>query len=171
LAVPAFLDTFEQIALSKWLRESQSVFGFYFFLVIHTIGMGLVVGLNSIVDLRLLGFASSIELASLKRYFSIMWFGFAINAISGVFLVIAYPTKSFTNIDFYVKLTLIGFAIWVMWRIEKKVFGDLSLSASDMMAKGRTLAITSLILWTCAVTAGRLLAYTCYWLLYGTPCE
>ena len=171
MAVPAFLDTFEQLALSRWLRETQSLFGFYFFLVIHTIGMGLVVGLNSIVDMRLLGFASGIELPSMKRFFLIMWFGFAINAASGVFLVIAYPTKSITNPDFYVKLTLIGFAIWVMRRIQKEVFGDSSLSASEMMAKGRTLAISSLVLWTCAVTAGRLLAYTCYWLLYGTPCE
>lgn len=171
MAVPAIFDTMEQFALSRWLRETQSFFGFYFFLVIHTIGLGLVVGLNSVVDLRLLGFAREIDLSAMKRFFGIMWFGFAINAASGVFLVISYPTKSITNPDFYVKLTLIGVAIWVMWKLQKEVFGDPSLSESAMMAKGRTLAISSLVLWTCAITAGRLLAYTCSWLLYGTPCE
>jgi hypothetical protein len=171
LAVPTFLNAMEDIALSKWLRESQSVFGFYFFLVIHTIGLGLVVGVNSIVDLRILGFAREIDLNAMKRCFAIMWFGFTINAISGVFLVIAYPTKAITNWDFYVKLTLIGIAIWVMRKIQVDVFGDSSLSESAMMAKGKTLAISSLVLWTAAVTAGRLLAYTCSWLLYGTPCE
>ncbi len=171
MVVPQFLDTMESFALSKWLRESQSLFGFYFFLVIHTIGLGLVVGLNSIIDLRLLGFAPEVAIAPLKRYFSIMWFGFAINAASGVFLVLAYPTKSITNPDFYIKLTLIGIAIWVMRKTQTEVFGDSSLSESAMMTRGRTLAISSLVLWTCAVTAGRLLAYTCYWLLYGTPCE
>jgi hypothetical protein len=159
------------MALSRWLRETTSIFGFYFFLVIHTIGLGLVVGLNSIIDLRLLGFAPEISIAPLKRFFSIMWFGFAINAVSGVFLVIAYPVKSITNIDFYIKLTLIGIAIWVMNKMQKTVFGNPSLSESDMMAKGKMLAISSLVLWMSAVTAGRLLAYTCSWLMYGTPCE
>ena len=171
MALPLFLRTIEGTSFSTWMRESESPFAFYFILLFHTFGLALLVGANMVVDLRLLGVARGIPLAPLKRLFSVMWIGLAVNAVTGVLLVFAYPTKSLTNIDFYAKLTLIGFAIWVMWRIEKKVFGDLSLSASDMMAKGRTLAITSLILWTCAVTAGRLLAYTCYWLLYGTPCE
>jgi hypothetical protein len=171
LALPTFLDTMESLALSKWLRESQSIFGFYFFLVIHTIGLGLVVGLNSIVDLRILGFAREIDLTAMKKFFTVMWFGFAINAASGIFLVLAYPTKAITNWDFYVKLTLIGIAIWVMRKIQVDVFGDSSMSESAMMARGKVLAISSLALWLGAVTAGRLLAYTCTWLMYGTPCE
>jgi len=31
------------------------------------------------------------------------------NAVTGILLVFAYPTKALTNPDFYIKLALIGF--------------------------------------------------------------
>ena len=101
-----------------------------------------------------------------ERLFRIMWIGFSINAVTGVFLVIAYPTKSLTNWDFYIKLAVIGFAVWVMQRLKTVVFEDTSLSEADMMARGATLAKWSLILWFGAITAGRLLAYTYKYLTY-----
>jgi hypothetical protein len=169
LAVPEFFNTIEQSGLSTWLRESESIFSFYFILVCHTLGLALLVGVNSAVDLLLLGVASDIPLKPLKRFFPIMWLGFYVNAISGVFLVIAYPTKAFTNPVFYIKLTLIALAVTTLWAIQNRVFGDASLSEAAMAAKGRTMAKLSLALWFGAITAGRLLAYTYTWRLYDTP--
>jgi hypothetical protein len=169
LAVPEFFNTIEQSGLSTWLRESESIFSFYFILVCHTLGLALLVGMNSAVDLLLLGVASDIPLKPLKRFFPIMWLGFYVNAISGVFLVIAYPTKAFTNPVFYIKLTLIALAVTTLWAIQNRVFGDASLSEAAMVAKGRTMAKLSLALWFGAITAGRLLAYTYTWRLYDTP--
>ena len=108
MAPPLFLQTIEDTGFSTWLRESESPFAFYFILLFHTFGLALLVGANVVVDLRLLGFARGIPLAPLKRLFRIMWIGFAINAVTGVLLVIAYPTKSLTNWDFYLKLAVIG---------------------------------------------------------------
>ena len=167
MAVPEFLNTIEQSGLSTWLRESDSPFSFYFVLVFHTIGLALLVGANAVVDLRILGVARGIPLASFKRHFSIMWLGFWLNAISGVFLLIAYPTKAFTNPVFYVKLLCIALAMIVMQRTKNRVFGDPTLSETAMVARGTTLAKWSLVLWVGAITAGRLLAYTFTWLLYG----
>ncbi len=169
MAVPLFLNALEQTGFSTWLRESESVFGFYFILVVHTIGLALVVGPNAAIDLRLLGLAPEIPLPPLKNWFNLMWLGLAINAVSGVFLVLAYPSKAFTNPDFYLKLTLIGFAIWNLQRIKRQVF-DLTQSKDAMLAKGRRLAVWSLLLWAGVITAGRLLAYTCSYLVYGVPC-
>jgi hypothetical protein len=169
LAVPEFFNTIEQSGLSTWLRESESIFSFYFILVCHTLGLALLVGVNSAVDLLLLGVASDIPLKPLKRFFPVMWLGFYVNAISGVFLVIAYPTKAFTNPVFYIKLTLIALAVTTLWAIQNRVFGDASLSEAAMVAKGRTMAKLSLALWFGAITAGRLLAYTYTWRLYDTP--
>jgi hypothetical protein len=166
LAPPLFLQAIEDTGFSTWLRESESPFAFYFILLFHTFGLALLVGTNMVVDLRLLGVARGIPLAPLKRFFSIMWIGFAINAVTGVLLVIAYPTKSLTNPDFYVKLTVIGFALWVMWKIRMKVFEDPSLNEAEMMERGAALAKWSLILWFGAITAGRLLAYTYKYLTY-----
>ena len=169
MAVPEFFNTIEQTGLSTWLRESESIFSFYFILVCHTLGLALLVGVNSAVDLLLLGVASDIPLKPLKRFFPLMWLGFYVNAISGVFLVIAYPTKAFTNPVFYIKLTLIALAVTTLWAIQNRVFGDASLSEAAMVAKGRTMAKLSLALWFGAITAGRLLAYTYTWRLYDTP--
>lgn len=160
MALPVFLRTIEQTGFSAWIRESESPFAFYFILLFHTFGLALLVGTNAVIDLRLLGIARDIPIAPLKRFFRFMWLGFWINAISGALLVIAYPTKSLTNPDFYVKMTLIGFAVWIMHRLQSRVFDDSSLTDDAMMARGAKLAKWSLFLWVGAITAGRLLAYT-----------
>lgn len=160
MALPLFLQSIEDSSFSTWMRESDSPFAFYFVLLFHTFGLALLVGANSLVDLRLLGFFRSIPLAPLKRFFRIMWIGFGINATTGVLLLASYPTKALTNPDFYIKLTIIGCAIWILVKIQKNVFSDTTITEADMMARGATLAKWSLLLWVGAISAGRLLAYT-----------
>jgi len=171
LVVPLFLNTLEHSGLSTWLRESDSIFGFYFVLACHTIGLALVVGPNAAIDLRLLGVARDIPLPPLKSWFKLMWLGLATNFTSGIFLVLAYPSKAFTNLDFYIKLALIGFAVWVLIRIKRQVFDKSSMDDEAMLPRAKTLAVWSLVLWTGVITAGRLLAYTCSYLVYGVGCQ
>jgi hypothetical protein len=165
---PLFLKTIEETGVSTWLRESESPFAFYFVLLFHTFGLALLVGGSTVIDLRLLGIEREIPLAPLKRLFSVMWLGFAINAASGALLLIAYPTKALMNPVFYLKLLLIGFAVWVMAKLKTRVFDDASLNEAAMMARGKRLARWSLVLWIGAISAGRLLAYTYKYLIY--PC-
>lgn len=167
MAVPMILKTIEETGLSMWIRDSPSVFAFWFILSCHAIGMGLLVGASAVIDLRILGVAPDLPMAPLKGLYNIIWAGFSIQIVSGTFLLIAYPTKALTNPDFYIKLTLIALAVTVMQMIKKRVFSDSSLSDSDMMVKGKALAMWSLIFWAGAVTAGRLLAYTYNYLKYG----
>jgi hypothetical protein len=136
----------------------------------HTIGLAMVVGPNTVIDLRLLGAFNEIPVLPLKRCFVLMWSGLALNVTTGILLVLAYPTKAFTNPDFYIKLLFIAFAVWVMRRIQTQVFEDARLTPAEMMARGKALAMWSLVLWVAVITAGRLLAYTCSYLVYGIPC-
>lgn len=165
---PEFLRSIEDSGFSTWLRESESPFAFYFVLLFHTFGLALLVGANTVMDLRILGIAREIPLAPLKRLFRIMWTGFGINAVTGVLLIIAYPTKALTNPVFYIKLTLIAFALWILTLMKDRVFDDASLNEAGMMARGASLAKWSLFLWIGAISAGRLLAYTYKYLTY--PC-
>ena len=167
MAVPEFFNTIEQTALSSWLRESTSIFGFYFILLFHTFGMALVVGASAVVDLRILGIASALPLKPLKRLFTIMWVGLAINVTSGLFLLTAYPTKALTNPDFYIKLTFIGLAVFTLRKMSIQVFGDAGMDEIAMIAKGKTMAAWSLVFWIGAVSAGRLLSETSKYVLYG----
>ena len=120
------------------------------------------------LDLRLLGIQKEIPIPPLKRLFGIMWLGFAINAVSGALLLVAYPTKALTNPVFYIKLALIGIAVWIMTKLSSGVFNDSSLDDAAMAARGRTLAKWSIVLWIGAISAGRLLAYTYKYLTF--PC-
>lgn len=164
--VPEILNNIEQSGLSSWLRDSDSWFGFYFILLCHTIGLSLLVGASVFVDLCFLGAPSGLPLKSLKRLFRVMWIGFGINAASGILLLTAYPTKSLTNPVFYVKLLFITLAMFTVQQMNQKVFDD-HLSEAAMLAKGRSMAKRSLAFWVVSITAGRLLAYTYTYLLYG----
>ena len=167
MAVPAFLDTIEQTSVSRWLRESESVFGFYFVLLFHTFGLSVLVGASAVLDLRILGVAVDLPLKSLKWLFRTICVGFAMNVTTGILLVLAYPTKALTNPMFYIKLSLVAIGLSAMQRIKTRVFDDPGLSEAAMAAKARSMAIWSLLVWTGALTAGRLLAYTAPYLVYG----
>ena len=155
MSVPVFLDTLERSSLSTWIRESESAFAYYFVLVIHNIGLALLVGTCGVLGARLLGFVPELPLAPLRRFFRFVWAGFWLNVVSGVFLLIAYPTKALTNPLFYVKLVLIACGVWTLRRIEREV------------AVSRSLALWMLGLWLGVLTAGRALAYTATYILYG----
>ena len=150
----------EQTGLSVWIRESDSFLAYWLILSFHAIGMGLLVGASVVIDARILGLAPDLPLTPVKRLYTFIWVGFWIQVASGILLLIAYPAKSLTNPDFYIKLALIALAVTFMQKLKNRVFGDTSLSETARMAKGRGLAIWSLVFWVGAVTAGRLLAYT-----------
>ena len=158
--VRLIMKAVEESGLSVWIRDSPTPFAYWFILTLHAVGMGMLVGASAIIDLRILGMARDLPLMPLKGLFRIIWSGFWIQVVSGLLLLIAYPTKALTNPDFYIKLTLIGVAVAVMHTIRKRVFSDSKLTEHDMMLRGKTLALLALILWVGAVTAGRLLAYT-----------
>ncbi len=156
---PALLHDYfnwvETTALSVWVREAVTVWSFPTILSLHTIGMGIVAGANTAVNLRILGIAPGVPLMEMKRFFPIMWFGFWLNAISGVLLLIGYPTKALTNPVFYTKLTFIAIAMAMVRSIGRRVFPDAAPPGD-----GRFLARASLACWAGAIIAGRLLAYT-----------
>ena len=166
MAVPMFFKTIEESGISMWIRDSPSIFAFWFILSVHAVGMALLVGASLVIDLRILGVARELPLAPLKGLYKIIWTGFWIQVVSGSLLLIAYPTKALTNPDFYIKLTLIGLGVTAMQKLNKRLFRDSSLSDTDMMVKGRALATWSLVFWAGAITAGRLLAYTYNYLKY-----
>jgi hypothetical protein len=156
MEIPHFFLTIEESGLSMWVRDNP----FWAILSIHALGMALLVGASTVIALRLLGIASDLPIAPLQRLYSIIWIGFWIQMISGVLLLIGYPTKSFTNPFFYFKVVAIVVGMIVMVRLRKRVFSDSGMSESAMMINGKGLAIFSLVSWLGVVVLGRLLAYT-----------
>ena len=79
-----FLLRLEQSGLATWIRESPSIWAYPTVLFLHTMGIGFLAGASAAIDLRILGFAPKIPLSSMEKFFPVMYFGFWINAISGL---------------------------------------------------------------------------------------
>ena len=150
----------ETTALSTWLRESPSLWAFPFVLILHTVGLAFLVGSNVALDVRVLGLAHGVPLRTLERYGMVMWTGFWINAVSGVLLLIAYPTKALTNPLFYVKLVLIGIGLAIAGKLRARLHALPVPEARVLPPRLKALAVVSLVCWAAGITAGRLLAYT-----------
>ncbi|HMF94523.1 MAG TPA: hypothetical protein VKE96_09525 [Vicinamibacterales bacterium] len=148
----------EGSALGVWTRESPSIWAYPTILTLHTIGLGVLVGANAIIDFRLLGFAPRLPLPSLSPLYRFMWAGFAINAVTGVLLFISDATTKARQPVFYVKLALIALALVITAAIRRSTNGAVPGDV-EPAPKTRRLAALSLVVWTGAIAAGRLMAY------------
>ena len=154
---------------STWLRESD--WGYPVLLCVHAVGMGIVVGISWMYCARILGYAKSFPLDGFERLFGLAWFGFAINAASGVLLFVGEPRRLAATPAFWIKMVLIVFAGLALWALEKALHGmdeaDALPGAGGAAARevvvtgaARTAAIASIVFWLAAITAGRIIGYT-----------
>jgi hypothetical protein len=154
----AFLAWLSGSPVGEWV--SGSTWAYPGLLFVHTLGLGVLVGLNSAVGLRLLGFAPNVPVADMEPLFQYMWAGFWVNAVSGSILFIADAPKKAANPSFIIKLVLIALAVWVMRALRRQAFPRSSISNGLVSPRVKVLAGISLALWGGAITAGRLMAYT-----------
>jgi len=152
------LASLENSGFGTWLRESPSIWAYPAVLTLHTFGLGVLVGGNAVLDLRLLGYAPGIPLASLEKLFPMMWAGFWVNAISGVALFVADATTKGTTWVFITKLGIIVVGVLVLFAIRREVYGQ-NAEAAVATSTSRVLAVASLTLWFLAIVTGRYMAY------------
>jgi hypothetical protein len=180
-----FFMWLESTPFSIWMRESPSVFAFPIILAVHTIGLGLLAGINVALDLRILGAAARIPLSEFRRFRPFLVLGLWLNVVSGLALIAAYPTKALTNPIFYIKLGLIAAALVILRSVRRFLttpddepasvdvrhgpsvpaafhLGVAAGAAPPIpgLARAKALAVASLLCWAGAIAAGRFLAYT-----------
>ncbi len=155
----AFLESLQQSAIARFVGESGSLLGYPTVLFLHTLGLGTVAGVSAGLALRVLGFGRNVPLEVLDRLFPIMWLGFIVSAISGLALLVTDPVTRLHQTVFYVKLILVALAVVNMQMMRKGIFRGPTVSSGAMPSNARLLAVTSLIFWIGATTAGRLIAY------------
>jgi len=158
----SLLAGIEQSAFSIWVRESGSVWSYPTIIFLHTIGLALLVGLNVVLDLRLLGLGRDMPLAPFERFFRIMWAGFWINAISGTILLASNATAMLLHPAFYVKIGFIAAGVSILIATRRRVFSIIDPgdpASGGVPAVARRLAWGSLVCWTGAIIAGRLMTY------------
>jgi hypothetical protein len=159
----------ENSALSDWVRDSDCTCAFPIIVTLHNIGMAFLAGGSIVVDLSIIGLAPGISLKPMRGFVPLLWLAFALIAVTGILLLIAYPTKALTNPLFYVKLCLVAVAIWLVYRVATDVLRAPEVDAKHLPARARVLAIASLTTWAALIAAGRFLAYTHKWEMLGIP--
>lgn len=151
-----FLEWIEGTSVSRWVLESD--YGYYIMLNFHAIGMALVVGVVLMLNVRVLGFGTSVPLWVFDRLLTIGWTGFALNAASGFLIFAAQGQRYLANTPFLIKMLLIllgGLSMWALGRMLRSGGPDVEIGAS-----GRTFALLSIVFWVAAIVAGRVIAYT-----------
>jgi len=153
------LQSIQGSAFSHWAQSSL----YPIVVTLHAIGLAMLVGLLTVIDLRVLGFARQLPLPALRQFMNGAWIGFWINAASGAVLFSIDAKKDFYSGLFRVKLTVIAAGV-----ILAKVIDSNVLSVSDApaaiepTARAKLLALASLLCWTGAIVSGRLLAYSTF---------
>jgi len=159
----------EGSALSDWVRGSECICAFPAIVTLHNIGMAFLAGGSVAIDLRIVGFAPDMPLKPMGRFVPLLWLAFAVNAVTGILMLIAYPTKALTNPLFYVKLCLVALAVGLVYRIATDILRASENDQRSLSLKVKVLAVASLAAWVALIAAGRYLAYTHKWEMLGVP--
>jgi hypothetical protein len=152
------LQALEASAFSAWVRESPSIWAYPTILTLHTVGLGVLVGANWMVDLRVLGFARALPASVLSRAFPMMWAGFWLNAVTGALLFAGDPTTKGTTAVFMWKLVMVAAGVVLMIALKRKLYGQ-EIDTQTASLGVKAIAATSLVLWVAAIGAGRWMAY------------
>jgi len=155
------LEALGQSAPALWIAEST--WAFPALEVVHIFAISMVFGTIAIIDLRLLG------LASTKRPYTEMarellpwtWAGFFAAAICGSILILSRPTGYFDNEDFRLKFVCMGLAglnMLVFQLITSKHVANWDRGRPPLAA--RVAGALSILLWIGVVYFARMTGFT-----------
>ena len=160
--LPSFLRWLQGTGLAARIRDS--LFVFPLLESAHVIGLALVFGTIAVIDLRLLGVASTER--SFQRMASDIlkwtWAAFALTALTGSLMFMTNAVVYSHNVYFRTKIALL-----VLAGLNTLVF---ELTAGRTMHRwdqapsappiGRAVAALSLVIWIAVIFAGRIIGFT-----------
>lgn len=148
----------ESTSAAVWLAESPSVWAMPTVLTLHTAGMAVLIGASWVLDLRLLGLNRTVPLSAYRWVFRVVAVSLVVNLLTGVFLFMKNATTWGTAWPFLVKMALVAASAATILPIRQYVLNS-GAGLGEISRNARMLAIASIVAWSAAVTAGRLLAY------------
>lgn len=156
------LEWLQRTAVAVSIRDS--LYSFPVLESIHVVGLALVFGTIAILDLRLLGLASTDRpvsrlMADLLKW---TWAAFALTALTGSLMFSTNAVVYFHNTFFRAKMILL-----VLAAVNMLVF---ELTARKTMARwdggpstppvAKVVATLSLVIWVGVIVAGRVIGFT-----------
>jgi uncharacterized membrane protein len=160
--IDSILKGIEGWRIATAIREG--LFSFPIFESIHVVGLAMVFGTILIVDLRLLGLASTNrpfqKLAS--EIIKWTWVGFAITLITGALMFTTNASVYYHNTYFRIKMLLLVLAGINMGYFELTTGKKASEwgGPGSTHPAGRRAAKLSLLIWISVIVFGRLIGFT-----------
>jgi hypothetical protein len=160
--IAALLSWLEATSVATRIRES--LFVFPLLESIHVIGLALVFGTIAVIDLRLLG-AASTERPFRKMAQDILkwtWGAFALTALTGAMMFMTNAGVYYHNFYFRSKMALLVLAGVNMLSFELTLGRTAHRwdNARSAPPAGRAVAVLSLAIWISVIFAGRLIGFT-----------
>src|SRR5262245_53140729 len=158
----AFLTWLENIWLATFIRESALAFPVIE--TVHVIALALVVGSIAIVDLRLLGLASTDRTVSqlCREVLPWTWGAFVLAVTTGVLMFASHANEYFANIAFQVKILLLLAAGINMLASQLLTYRGVARWDRDarLPLPARIAGAVSLTCWIGVVFFGRWIGFT-----------
>jgi hypothetical protein len=129
-----------------------------FMMDVHFIGLVMIIGAVGALDLRMLGFAKQIPIASLHRLVPWALAGFAINVTTGVLAFIGMPEFYTYDVAFWIKIfaiLLLGLNAVAFYLTDTFDLVEHMGPGEDAPRAAKIIAATSLVLWFGVITLGR----------------
>jgi hypothetical protein len=151
----------EQTGLGTGVRDSTWLFPIIE--TVHILGIALLVGSTSILDLRLMGLTYREQPVSKLawRFLPWAWIGFVIQVITGALLFASEATKMIENVGFQIKMILIVVAGLNALVFHLIAYQSVGKWENDHVAplSARAAGLISILLWFGIVGFGRWIAY------------
>lgn len=158
----AFFNDLQNSALGQWINTAGATYPIVESL--HVIAVALVFGTILVVDLRLLGVASTNRPFTriARDLLRLTWFGFALAVVTGSLLFLPNASSIAMNINFQLKMALLllaGINMFVFEFISARnvAVWDTSLPPPN---SARLAGLLSIGLWAAVVVFGRLIGFT-----------
>jgi hypothetical protein len=155
------MNVLEWLASSPYAEWVDESWGWPLALTIHALGMAVVVGLMSIIGLRLFGAFPAIPYTSLNKLIPLIWIAVFFQAISGFTLWMSKPGQYLGDVMFDTKFTLVIVATIAMVYFHVMIKRDAAAweAAGTVTSRGLKMASLAWFLWAAVTVGGRLTAY------------
>lgn len=156
------LNSLQYSALAEWVNTSGATYPIVESL--HVIAVAMVFGTILIVDLRLLGVASSNRPFTRVAHdlLHLTWIGFALAVTTGALLFLPNATSIAINVAFQIKMALLLLAGINMFVFEFVTARNVTSWDTTMPPpnSARLAGLLSILLWAAIVIAGRMIGFT-----------
>jgi hypothetical protein len=153
-----FLEYLAESQFAEWVRVSM--LGFPTLIALHSVGMGVVVGLTLMVCLRLYRIVEGFSAQVLPKLLAVAVWGFGLNLVTGLMLFFSRGPEYIAAGIFLIKMLLVLCSAAIVFWLRLRLAPLAEASGEPLPdERAKTGSLVATVLWFGAVFAGRLIAY------------